>query len=204
LIFNIVNPFLIVAVVSYFLGSIPFGYLLVRIFHGEDVRQTGSGNIGATNVSRTSFSLGVVTLLLDACKGLTAVLITRFLFPGNLTAAAVAALFAVIGHVFPIWLKFLGGKGVATGLGSFIVLAPKAVVICIALFVVLVALFRYISLASVTVVLLLPVLMYALHPGRTDVLLLTLAASVLIAAKHRTNIGRLLAGSEPRFHPGHS
>lgn len=198
------NPLLIAAVISYFLGSVPFGYLLVRIFHGEDVRQTGSGNIGATNVSRTSFSLGIITLLLDACKGLSAVLIARLLFPGNLTAAAMAALFAVISHVFPVWLKFRGGKGVATGLGSFILLAPKALLICIAIFVALVALFRYISLASVTAVLILPILMYAFHSAPTNVVLITLAASILIAVKHHANIGRLLSGSEPRFQPGHS
>lgn len=198
------NPLLTVAIISYFLGSVPFGYLLVRILRGEDVRKMGSGNIGATNVSRTSFSLGIITLLLDACKGLFSVLIARLLFPGNLTAAAVAALFAVIGHVFPIWLKFRGGKGVATGLGSFILLAPKAVVICIAVFVILVALFRYISLASVTTVLLLPLLMFVFHLAQTDVLLLTLAASLLITIKHHANISRLLAGAEPRFHPGHS
>ena len=170
------------------------------MIHGEDVRQTGSGNIGATNVSRTSFSLGIVTLLLDACKGLFAVLLAQHLFPGDLTIAATAALFAVIGHVFPVWLKFRGGKGVATGLGSFILLAPKAVVICIAVFVILVALFRYISLASVTAVLLLPVLMFAFHAAPTNVLLITLMASVLIAVKHHANINRLIAGSEPRFH----
>jgi acyl phosphate:glycerol-3-phosphate acyltransferase len=197
-----VNPFLITVAISYLLGSIPFGYLLVRIFRGEDVRRTGSGNIGATNVSRTSFSLGIVTLLLDACKGLFAVLIARLLFPGNHTAAATAALFAVIGHVFPVWLKFRGGKGVATGLGSFILLAPKIILICAAVFVALVALFRYISLASVTAVLLLPILMFAFHSAPTNVFLITLAAAVLIAAKHHSNMGRLLAGSEPRFHTG--
>jgi acyl phosphate:glycerol-3-phosphate acyltransferase len=198
-----VNPLLTSAAIGYLLGSVPFGYLLVRIFHGEDVRQTGSGNIGATNVSRTSFPLGVITLLLDACKGLAAVIIARLLFPGNIDALVIAALFAVAGHIFPVWLKFRGGKGVATGLGSFILLAPKAVLICIAVFIALVALFRYISLASIAAVALLPILIYAFHPHQSAVILLVLATSLLILIKHRGNIKRLLAGSEPKFHVEH-
>src|SRR5262249_28449955 len=114
------------ALMSYFLGSIPFGYLLVRLFHGKDVRQTGSGNIGATNVSRTSPALGAITLLLDAVKGMAAVILTRIIFPDHkqIQLSVVAALFAIVGHIFPVWLRFRGGKGVATGLGSFALLAP--------------------------------------------------------------------------------
>lgn len=194
---------LISASIGYLLGSVPFGYLLVRIFHGEDIRQTGSGNIGATNVSRTSLALGIVTLLLDAAKGLVAVLLARFLFPGNMLAISVAALFAVVGHVFPVWLKFRGGKGVATGLGSFILLAPKSVVICVAVFLALVALFRYVSLASMTAVALLPVLIFVLTPGRSKVALVAFLAALLILVQHRGNMGRLLSGIEPRFRAGH-
>ena len=194
---------LISAAIGYLLGSVPFGYLLVRIFHGEDIRQTGSGNIGATNVSRTSLALGIVTLLLDAAKGLAAVLLARFLFPGNIAAVGTAALFAVVGHVFPVWLKFRGGKGVATGLGSFILLAPKSVVICIAVFLALVALFRYVSLASMTAVALLPVLIFVLTPGRSKVALVAFLAALLILVQHRGNMGRLLSGIEPRFRAGH-
>ena len=120
--------FLLTAVFSYLLGSIPFGYLLVRTFRGEDVRQSGSGNIGATNVSRKSPVLGVLTLLLDAAKGVAAVLLARTVFPGQPLIAVLAAVFAILGHVFPVWLGFRGGKGVATGLGSFLVLVPKAMV----------------------------------------------------------------------------
>lgn len=191
------------ASIGYLLGSIPFGYLLVRIFHGEDIRQTGSGNIGATNVSRTSLALGIITLLFDASKGLIAVLLARFLFPGNTSAAGAAALFAVVGHIFPVWLKFRGGKGVATGLGSFILLAPKPVVICIAIFVVIAALFRYVSLASMIAVALLPVLIFVLTPRTPQVALVALLAAVLILVQHRGNMGRLLSGVEPRFRAGH-
>jgi len=198
-----VDHILISASIGYLLGSIPFGYLLVRIFHGEDIRQTGSGNIGATNVSRTSLALGIVTLLFDAGKGLAAVLLARFLFPGNVTAAGVAALFAVIGHIFSVWLKFRGGKGVATGLGSFILLAPKSVVICIAIFLAMVALFRYVSLASMIAVSLLPVLIFVLTPHTPEFALVALLSAILILVQHRGNMGRLLSGLEPRFRAGH-
>jgi len=198
-----VDHILLSAAIGYFLGSIPFGYLLVRIFHGEDIRQTGSGNIGATNVSRTSLALGIITLLFDASKGLGAVLLARFLFPGNTTAAGAAALFAVVGHIFPVWLKFRGGKGVATGLGSFILLTPKPVVICIAIFLALVALFRYVSLASMTAVALLPILIFMLHARQPEIALVALLAAALILIQHRGNMGRLLSGVEPRFRAGH-
>ena len=120
-------PYLITAAVSYLLGSIPFGYLLVQIFKGEDVRASGSGNIGATNVARKSPALGVATLLLDAAKGLAAVLVARVLFSGphQQLIMTTAAFFAVLGHLFPVWLKFRGGKGVATSLGSFYIAHPE-------------------------------------------------------------------------------
>src|SRR5712691_3807991 len=105
------------AAVSYLLGSIPFGFILVRVFRGQDVRQTGSGNIGATNVARSSPVLGVLTLVLDALKGLAAVALTRAFSPNRNVLACMAALFAIMGHIFPLWLKLRGGMGVATGLG---------------------------------------------------------------------------------------
>src|SRR5499427_4546725 len=118
-----------ILVTSYLLGSIPFGYLLVRIFRGEDVRRSGSGNIGATNVSRTSPTLGALTLFLDAAKGFVAVQIAA-VYPGLGTSdvrihrmMAASALFVIIGHMFPVWLGFRGGKGVATALGGFVRLA---------------------------------------------------------------------------------
>src|SRR5208282_655530 len=165
---------LLIAATSYLLGSIPFGYLLVRFFRGEDVRQSGSGNIGATNVSRKSPALGVLTLLLDALKGSLAVAIAIILSPPLFERipiaripwhlilppsspdfaipASVAALFAVVGHLFPVWLNFRGGKGVATGLGSFAMIAPKAVLLAAGIFFILVLAFRYVSLGSIAAV----------------------------------------------------
>ena len=194
-------PFFLTASFSYLLGSIPFGYILLRIFRGQDVRQTGSGNIGATNVARSSPALGIITLLLDALKGAAAVAVTRALFPDQMMLAAIAALFAIVGHAFPVWLRFRGGKGVATGLGSFLMLAPKIVLIALGIFVVMVLAFRYVSLASIVAVALFPLLAWLLREyGNTPVVLVFMAAaSALIIAKHGGNIRRLLAGTEPHF-----
>jgi len=194
-------PFFLTASFSYLLGSIPFGYILLRIFRGQDVRQTGSGNIGATNVARSSPALGIITLLLDALKGAAAVAVTRALFPDQMMLAAIAALFAILGHAFPVWLRFRGGKGVATGLGSFLMLAPKIVLIALGIFVVMVFAFRYVSLASIVTVALFPLLAWLLKEyGNTPVVLVFMAAaSALIIAKHGGNIRRLLAGTEPHF-----
>jgi acyl phosphate:glycerol-3-phosphate acyltransferase len=194
------TSFLLTAAYSYLLGSIPFGYILVRAFRGQDVRQTGSGNIGATNVSRTSKGLGALTLALDALKGLAAVVITRAIFPGDETLLGAAALFAIVGHMFPVWLRFRGGKGVATGLGSFVILAPKTILVMLAVFVVIFLAFRYVSLASILTVALFPLLAWILEPERiSQVLPFIAAACVLIVAKHHENIHRLLARTEPRF-----
>ena len=200
--------FFIIAALSYLLGSIPFGLLLVRIFRGEDVRKTGSGNIGATNVLRTSPALGIVTLLLDALKGSAAVLIALVLSghemalsPVVAVRASTAALFAILGHMFPPWLKFRGGKGVATALGSFAIVAPKSILVAVGVFVVVVALFRYVSLGSILAVGLFPVLAWLLrdYSGAPQVRVLMATASVFVVAKHHQNIRRLLAGTEPRF-----
>jgi acyl phosphate:glycerol-3-phosphate acyltransferase len=197
---------ILIAAAAYLLGSIPFGYLLVRIFRGEDVRRSGSGNIGATNVSRKSPALGVITLVLDALKGSAAVALA-YLFssrmPTDLSpkeAMATAALFAVIGHTFPVCLKFHGGKGVATALGSFMVIVPRAVLVAAAIFVAVVLLFRYVSLASVIAVTAFPLLAYVMRGseiGRMTLILMAIT-SLLIVARHRENIGRLLAGTESR------
>ena len=216
---------LLIAAIGYLLGSVPFGYLLVRIFRGEDVRQSGSGNIGATNVSRTSPALGLITLLLDALKGSAAVLVALALsrqeflrwsyanvpwypdHPSTIplspiveTRLAIAALFAILGHMFPVWLKFRGGKGVATGLGSFLLIAPKAVLLAASVFVVVVLIFRYISLGSIIAVALFPVFALTMHECENLSTLAFLAlTSLLIIAKHHENIRRLLAHTESRF-----
>ncbi|HXM64058.1 MAG TPA: glycerol-3-phosphate 1-O-acyltransferase PlsY [Terriglobales bacterium] len=194
------TDFILTAAYSYLLGSIPFGYLLVRAFRGQDVRQTGSGNIGATNVSRTSKGLGILTLILDALKGLTAVVVTRAIFPGNKTLLGAAALFAIVGHMFPVWLRFRGGKGVATGLGSFVLLTPKTILVMLAVFLAIVVAFRYVSLASILTVTLFPLLAWVLEPDHASpVLPFVAVACVLIIAKHHENIHRLLAHTESRF-----
>ena len=196
------NAYLITATVSYLLGSVPFGYLLVRVFYGEDVRSSGSGNIGATNVARRSPVLGLATLLLDAGKGIAAVLLIKSLFagPNPILLPTVAAFFAVLGHLFPVWLKFRGGKGVATGLGAFALVAPKSIVCMVGIFLVVVALFRYVSLGSVVAAILLPILAWGLHEsvGPKQLLLLA-AASLLIIWKHRQNLFRIATGCEPKL-----
>jgi glycerol-3-phosphate acyltransferase PlsY len=198
--------FFIIAAVSYLLGSIPFGYLLVRIFRGEDVRQSGSGNIGATNVSRKSPLLGVLTLLLDALKGTAAVALSyeladRAVAIPTYEQLATAALFAIVGHMFPVWLKFRGGKGVATGLGAFVVIAPKAVLIAVGVFILVVAIFRYVSLGSIIAVAVFPVAAWRIGQFYAPPFGLAMisAASLLIIVRHHENIRRLLSGTESRL-----
>jgi acyl phosphate:glycerol-3-phosphate acyltransferase len=202
------HTLLVIAAVSYLLGSIPFGYLLVRIFRGEDVRLAGSGNIGATNVSRKSPTLGVVTLLLDAMKGAAAAWLAALICGRVWTAQAfpyrvmsLAALFAVIGHIFPVWLKFRGGKGVATGLGAFAMIAPKALLVAVGVFLAVVLLFRYVSLGSIVAVAVFPLLVWLLREYGNELLALAFISlvSLLIVAKHHENIRRLFAGTENRI-----
>lgn len=186
---------------SYLLGSIPFGYLLVRIFRGEDVRQSGSGNIGATNVSRKSPMLGAVTLILDAAKGFLAVqLAASYSHDRTRLMMAVAALFAVAGHMFPIWLGFRGGKGVATALGAFLRFSPLAVLIAIVIFLVVAVISRRISLGSIVTATLFPSTIWLLHVSNDPAILAIIGVvALLIIGKHHKNIRRLLSGEEPRF-----
>jgi glycerol-3-phosphate acyltransferase PlsY len=196
---------------SYLLGSIPFGYLLVRIFRGEDVRRSGSGNIGATNVSRRSPALGALTLILDALKGTCAVGFAYLLFARTThryfdlslyTMMSVAAVSAVVGHMFPVWLGFRGGKGVATSVGAFAPLVPYPVLGAFAIFVVVTLGSRYVSLGSIAAAVSLPVLawLFFSHHGDSSLMILPIAVvSLLVIAKHYENILRLLAGTEHSF-----
>ena len=205
---------LVIAVVSYLLGSIPFGYLLVRIFRGEDVRQTGSGNIGATNVARTGSKwLAIATLVLDALKGYVAVAHVFFFaghHPGHLPQfgshtvyilAALAGFCAIVGHMFPVWLRFQGGKGVATSVGAFLGIAPSAILVSLTAFVAIVAITRYISLGSIVGAAVFPVAAWWLNPETRDgtVMACIVASALLIIIRHKDNIRRLRAGNENRF-----
>ena len=197
----------LLVLLGYVLGSIPFGYLLVRARSGGDVRAMGSGNIGATNVARTAgMSIGVATLLLDAGKGYFAVWLAGHCSGGNIRIMMFAGLAAILGHVFPVWLKFSGGKGVATALGVFLMISWAAVAAAVAVFAIVVLFWRYVSLASVSAAAALPLLVYLLYaPGHappSTVTAGTLLAAVMVIVKHRQNIERLMAGTEPRFEMG--
>lgn len=192
---------------GYFLGSIPFGYLLVRMTGGGDIRFQGSGNIGATNVARTSgWSIGIATLVLDTAKGFLAVWLTGHFSRGNIRFMMYAGLAAILGHIFPAWLRFEGGKGVATALGVFLAICWPALAAAVLLFLLVVLFWRYVSLASISAAAALPLLVYLLYaPGHappTAVSVSTLVAAVMVIFKHRDNIERLLAGTEPRFEMG--
>lgn len=193
-------------VIAYLLGSIPTGYLLVRTFHDQDIRATGSGNIGATNVARSGAKgLGIATLLLDVLKGVLAVAVAKHFaqtlgFPSGYDLEAVAGLVAVIGHIFPVWLGFRGGKGVATAFGVFLALMPLTAVIALLIFAVVFALTRYVSLASIVAAVSLGILCVVMDSRRRLIVdLVYLAMPLLVVVKHHGNIGRLMAHTEPRF-----
>ena len=210
----------IIGVTSFLLGSIPFGYLLVRVFRGQDIRQTGSGNIGATNVARTgSKGLAIATLVLDALKGSVAVVHgfhaagrASYHLEGSLYSAinwntfgfqlaAFAGLCAIMGHMFTPWLGFKGGKGVATAVGAFAAMTPRAVLVSLALFIIVVAITRYVSLGSILGTAVFPFACWWLVPEMRNVIVMSLVAvsSLLIIIRHHANIGRLVAGSENRL-----
>jgi glycerol-3-phosphate acyltransferase PlsY len=198
------NPWLISIPIAYLLGSIPFGYLLVRTFRNEDIRASGSGNIGATNVARSGAKgLGIATLLLDLSKGYIAVVISKFLAPGNFDLAVVCAVVATLGHVFPVWLDFRGGKGVATALGVFIALVWPASLCILGVFAVVLLLTRYVSLASVLAAASFPLFgFYFIRHPSPIVIAGFLFIPILVCVKHHANIRRLLAGTESRFGSG--
>jgi acyl phosphate:glycerol-3-phosphate acyltransferase len=183
---------------GYLLGSIPFGVLLTRAAGAGDLRQIGSGNIGATNVLRTGRKgLAAATLLLDVGKGAAAVLLAQWLLPGN---AVLAGLGAFIGHCYPVWLKFHGGKGVATLMGIVVALHWPSGLVYAALWLGLLAALRISSLAGMTAAISAPV--SAAYWGRIDLVLVLLALALIVLWKHRDNIDRLLSGTEPRIGKG--
>jgi glycerol-3-phosphate acyltransferase PlsY len=199
---------IVIAVAAYFLGSIPTGYLLVRIFRRQDIRSVGSGNIGATNVLRFGGKgLGIITFLLDVLKGSAAVwlggALGAWLMPAvpMRDAQALAALFAVLGHMFTCWLHFHGGKGVATGFGVFLVASPWAALAAIGVFAVTFALSRYVSVGSIVAAISFIVFAWFFPPGPNPPAFYAVECiiALLIIIKHHTNIHRLFNGTEARF-----
>lgn len=204
------KTFAIIAVFAYLCGSIPFGYILVKLFLKTDVRATGSGNIGATNVARTGAKgLAILTLLLDALKGFVAVYAAMLYISHRATPVgfdlriipAFAGLFAILGHLYPVWLNFKGGKGVATALGVFVGLAPTPVGIVLGIFAVIVLFTHYISLGSIIAAAAFPFVVFLISRDQLprDTYILIALSSLLIIWRHRTNIQRLIAGTENRF-----
>jgi glycerol-3-phosphate acyltransferase PlsY len=190
--------------VAYSLGSIPFGLLIVKVLGGRDIRSAGSGNIGAANVARNAGWLaGILTLLFDAGKGYLAVWIAGHYTNGSGRWMIAAAVAAVVGHIFPVWLRFKGGKGVATSLGAFLPLSVSAVAAAGALWVLVVLFWRYSSLGSIVAATSLPALVYLFYAPRhappTYMLAGTVVVSLLVVVKHQANIRRLIAGTESRL-----
>ncbi|HVY99227.1 MAG TPA: glycerol-3-phosphate 1-O-acyltransferase PlsY [Dongiaceae bacterium] len=186
---------IIAAVLGYLLGSIPFGLLLTRMAGLGDIRKIGSGNIGATNVLRTgNKGLALATLLLDGAKGAVAVLIARHFDPD---LAVIAGAGAFVGHIFPVWLRFKGGKGVATALGTWLALAwPVGVLACLT-WLAVAFVFRYSSLSALLAVALAPV--YAIWLGSPPLVWFGIGVAILVWIRHHENIRRLLKGEEPKI-----
>jgi acyl phosphate:glycerol-3-phosphate acyltransferase len=189
---------LLLLAASYLIGSIPFSYLVARLFGVGDVRRVGSGNVGATNVMRSAGrTAGILAFVLDAAKGAAATFLACRLAPGDVTPS-LAAIAAVLGHVFPVWLRFRGGKGVATGVGVFFPLAPLAAGLSLVVFGATLALSRYVSVSSILAAASLPI-MAALSGEPAAVSLAAAACVAVIVWKHRPNLVRLAAGSERRL-----
>jgi acyl phosphate:glycerol-3-phosphate acyltransferase len=194
----------LIPVFAYLLGSIPFGLILGKIFASGDVRKEGSGNIGATNVARVAGPLaGILTLLLDGAKGAAAALLAERYSNGSALWMIIAGLAALIGHCFPIWLKFKGGKGVATAAGVYLALSPLAFLAGLILFILVVGFWRYVSLGSISAAAAMPMLLYFLwaphHAPPPVITFGALAVAMLIVYKHDANLQRLVNGQEPKF-----
>jgi len=188
---------LLILLLSYLLGSIPFGYILTRCIEGKDIRSFGSGNIGATNVFRRSRMNGILTLLLDAGKGYLAVMAAGW-FGGTIEWKAAAALAAIVGHVFTVWLRFRGGKGVATGCGAYLALSPEALLTTLVLFILILIFTRYISAASIGATAFFPFWAY-LYRVPPLVIFWSVIGALLIIAKHHQNVRRILSGTENKL-----
>jgi acyl phosphate:glycerol-3-phosphate acyltransferase len=194
-------------VTAYLLGSIPFGILITRIFGSKDIRTSGSGNIGAANVTRIAGpAAGILTLALDTAKGYAAVWLTARYSHDSATWMMIAGLAVLLGHCFPIWLNFKGGKGVATALGVFLALCAPAALAALALFALVAAYWKYVSLGSIAAAAAMPLLIYFLwaphHAPPTVIIFGAMAATLLIIYKHDANIQRLVEGVEPKFSVG--
>jgi len=193
-----------IPVAAYLIGSIPFGILLAKLFGGVDVRKVGSGNIGATNVARVAGPLpGILTLVLDGVKGAAAVWLAARFANESALWMTVAGLSALLGHCFPVWLRFRGGKGVATAAGMFLALCWPAALGAIGVFILVVLFSRFVSLGSVSAAAAMPLLIYLLwaphHAPPPIITFGAFAAAVLVVYKHDANIQRLVEGREPKF-----
>lgn len=183
---------------AYLLGSVPFAFLLARRLRGIDLRRAGSGNVGATNVMRTAGPrTAVAAMVLDVIKGAAVVMLVDRAVPG-IVAPAAAGVAAVLGHIYPVWLRFRGGKGVATAFGVFGILAPLGAVICFGCFLGTVWATRYVSLGSVVGTLALGPIAYLTH-APTPVVVAALMTTALVIDRHRPNLARLQAGTESRL-----
>jgi len=194
---NLLIIFILIAI--YLIAAIPTGVVISRLMGSEDIREKGSGNIGASNVYRVAGKLaGILTLIGDTLKGFLPLLAYKTWLSPTPVQLGVASIIAIIGHCYPVYLKFKGGKGVATALGIFLVLSPQAVLGALIVFVLAVATTRFISLGSVLAAMSAPLLILMLnHPQ--PIFLATLFIAILVIWRHRTNIRRLLDGTESRF-----
>jgi len=191
---------LLALLIAYFLGAIPFGYLLVKWTTGADVRTAGSGNIGATNVLRTTGrTAGVVTLLLDIAKGYAAVWIAGRLSGGEPIWMSAAALAVMAGHAYPVFLRFHGGKAVASFIGAFLCLTPLAMLCALVIFLWVVVWSRQISLGSICAAATFPLAVWIIGHPQLSVFLASMLAGAFVIYRHSTNIRRLHSGIEHRF-----
>ena len=187
------------ALCAYLIGTIPFGVIVTRIFRLGDIRNVGSGNIGATNVLRTGHKLAALaTLLLDGGKGIVAIALIAFIISPSPEAAAVGAVWVVLGHCYPIWLGFRGGKGIATGLGVFLMISwPLGVCVCV-IWLAIAAVSRKSSLASIGAFITAPIIAgFLLTPDQSFLIIAFSAILLLCLWKHLNNIQRLIKGTEP-------